>query len=109
MEIRDASSNFAIALSPEDLLIGDSAIEEFRSGVRDHKTGKLLGTCAVRSAEKDTSVLVGRIKYYLVIQRSRKRFTIDAPDVPSATDFVLLLTSTNPKNNANSLTMSYGI
>ncbi|KAE9407885.1 hypothetical protein BT96DRAFT_914254 [Gymnopus androsaceus JB14] len=46
MEIRDAISNVAIALSPEDILIGDSvgvcpsiqAIEEFRSGVRDHKT-----------------------------------------------------------------------
>ncbi|KAE9394525.1 hypothetical protein BT96DRAFT_923479 [Gymnopus androsaceus JB14] len=82
MEIYDPDSDAAVALSPEDFLLADSAgvcsslqaIEEFRAGVRDPETGRMLGDRVARSVEKDTWVIVEGSP-----SRSTRRMSLQPP------------------------------
>ncbi|KAE9405085.1 hypothetical protein BT96DRAFT_916286 [Gymnopus androsaceus JB14] len=98
MELYDPRTNAVVALSPRDVLFAEAvgpcsslqALEEHQAGIRDCETGEMLGGCTVRSVEKDTWVLLGKMRYYLVLQKNGKGhpFIIDAPYVPSTTDHV---------------------
>ncbi|KAE9383760.1 hypothetical protein BT96DRAFT_951066 [Gymnopus androsaceus JB14] len=96
MEIYDPCTNAAVAMSPQDFVFSEvsgicpslQANEEFRAGVRNHKTGKLCGGRVSRSVDKDTWVVLGRKRYYLVLPENDQRFIIDTPDIPSALDYV---------------------
>lgn len=98
MELREPRSNTAVALSPGDFLLAESigvcwsleAILEFEGGVRHRETGRMLGARVARSVEKDTWIILGRKRYYLVLHNGTKTFTFDAPDVPSATDYIVV-------------------
>ncbi|KAE9407943.1 hypothetical protein BT96DRAFT_932972 [Gymnopus androsaceus JB14] len=96
MEIYNPCTNAAVAMSPQDFVFSEvsgicpslQANEEFRAGVRNHKTGKLCGGRVSRSVDKDTWVVLGRKRYYLVLPENDQCFIIDTPDIPSALDYV---------------------
>lgn len=98
MEFHDPDSHAPVALSPGDFVLAESmgvawsreALNEFESGFRDCKTGRMLGAHVARSIEKDTWIILGRKRYYLVLHNGTKTYTFDAPNIASATDYIIV-------------------
>lgn len=89
--------NTAVTLSPEDFLLAENigvclslqAIEEFRDRIRDPVSGRMLDAHVARCREG----YLGRSwsnKKLLGSSERKTAFTFDAPNVPPATDYIVV-------------------